>query len=181
MTLRRTSFVEPPPLRPRLVAAAIWALAALALALLAGSAWEARRLEREGVRVEAAIDGLRGEIAGAEGGARGLPDAAAFAGLRARAERLNALAGPLHAPLPRLLEALERALPEGVWISQLTYAADTGAFAVSLLGEDEAALPGALQAVEGIDLLGAVILERQVRLAQGGRTVVQYDVRAQAR
>ena len=180
MTLRRTSFMEAPRPRPRLAALAVWTLAALALGLLAWAAGEARRLDRAADRLEAAIDGLRVEIARAEGGAEGLPSAAAFAELRARVDRLNALVGPRHAPLPRLLEALERAVPEGVWISQLAYAADTGAFAVSLLSEDETALPGALQAIEGIEPLGSVILERQVRLRQGGRAVVQYDVQAQA-
>ena len=181
MTRRCTSFVEAPRLRPRLAAAAVWALAALALGLLAWAAWEARRLDRVAGRLEAEIDGLRVEIAQAEGGAEGLPSAAAFTELHERVDRLNALVGPRHAPLPRLLEALERAVPEGVWISQLAYAADTGAFAVSLLSEEEAALPGALQAIEGIEALGSVILERQVRLRQGGRNVVQYDVQARAR
>ena len=180
MTLRSTSFVEPPRPRPRLAAAALWALAALALAALAGSAWEARRLDRVAAGLGATADGLRAEIAEAQGAAD-RPSAEAFAALRARIERLNAVAGPRRAPLPRLLEALEAELPEGVWISQLTYAADTGAFAVSLLSEDEAALPAALRRVEGIDALSSVILERQVRLRQGGRNVVQYDVRGQAR
>jgi Tfp pilus assembly protein PilN len=179
MSLRGTSFVEPPRIRPRILAALVWTLAALALAALALSAWEARRLERVSAGLRDAADGLRHEIAGAQGAAD-RPSAAAFAELGARIERLNALAGPRRTPLPRLLEALEEALPEGVRIAQLTYEADTGAFAVSLLSEDEGALPEALQGIEGIELLGSVILERQVRMRQGGRNVVQYDVRGEA-
>ena len=181
MTLRRTNFLDPPRARPGLVAAAAWTLVALALALLAWSADEARRLGRVAAELGGTADGLRAEIAALDGRAADLPSAAAFEELGARIERLNALAGSRRAPLPPLLEALERAVPEGVWISQLTYEAGTGAFAVSLLSEDEAALPGALQRIEGVDLLGSVILERQLRLRQGSRNVVQYDVRAEAR
>ena len=181
MSLRRTNFLEARRPRPRLVAAGMWALAALALALLAWSALEARRLDAVASQLRATTGGLRAQIAALEGGASDLPSAAAFAELRARVERLNALAGPRHAPLPRLIEALERAIPPGVSISQMTYAADTGAFAVSLLSEDEAGLPEALRRVEAIDLLDSVILERQVRLRQGQRNLVQYDVQGQAR
>ena len=181
MSLRRTNFLDPRRPRPRLAAVAVWALALAALALLAWSAAEARRLGAVAAQLRSTTSGLRGEIAALEGGAADLPSAAAFAELRGRVERLNALAGPQHAPLPRLIEALERAVPPGVAISQMTYAADTGAFAVSLLSEDEAALPEALRRVEGIDLLRSVILERQVRLRQGSRNLVQYDVQGEAR
>lgn len=181
MSLRSTSFARPTRARPVLAAALAWGLAAAAVAALVWTAVEARRLERLAVGLGVAAADLRLEIEATRGGVSGPPSAAEFEALRGRVERLNALAGPRAEPLPALLEALERAVPDGVWLSQLTYDAGTGAFTASLLSEDEARLPAALRAVEGIEALGSVILERQVRLRQGRRAVVQYDVRARAR
>ena len=179
MTLRRTSFAAERSPRPHLVALVVWGAAVLALGLLAWTVWEARRLDRVAAALSATADGLRHEIAALEE-AEGRPSAEAFSALGARIERLNALTGPRRAPLPRILEALEEAVPEGVRLAQLTYAADTGAFSASLLSEDETALPEALSRIEGLELLSSVILERQLRLRQGDRTVVQYDVRGGA-
>jgi hypothetical protein len=109
-----------------------------------------------------------------------VPSAREFAELAEAAARLNDLAGNRRTPLPGLLTSLEEALPDEVWISQLAYAADTGAFFVSLLGEEETYLPIALQRIEAIDEMGEVILERQARVRSGTRMLLQYDVRAVA-
>ena len=179
--MRRTSFTEPVRFRPGLWAVAAWVLA---LTLFGASGWailEARTAEAEADRLEAHAVRLGQGLSEMGSSDTAVPTAEAFADLSGRIAHLNALTGARRAALPVLLEALEEALPTGVWVGQMAYATDTGAFTVSLLGETETDLPLALQRIEAIPRLADVILERQVRVQTGTRNLLQYDIRAEAR
>lgn len=178
--MRRTSLVEPVRFRPGWISAAVWLLA-LALFIVSGFAfvlaWKADvvadRLEGHGSRLSSELNGMN-ETDGS------LPGEGDIAELAAQIERLNALTGIRHAPLPALLEMLEAAIPPSVWVAQLNYSTETGAFSISLLGENENDLPGALRRIEAVPALKEVILERQVRIQSGSRNLLQYDIRASA-
>lgn len=178
--MRRTNFVAPVRARPGRIAVLVWVLAAALFAgggyafLQAGDAVaDAEKLETHAVR-------LGGELAELGSSDAAVPTEAAFAELAGRVARLNELAGARHTALPEVLAALEAALPPDVWVGQMSYSVETGAFAVSLLGETETELPAALQRIEAIPALSDVILERQVRVQAGARNLLQYDIRAVA-
>lgn len=178
--MRRTSFTEPVRFRPGLWAVAAWVVA---LALFGASGWallEARKADAEADRLEAHGVRLGRELSEIGSSDVAVPTAEAFAELSGRIARLNALTGARQAALPVLLEALEDALPPGVWVGQMAYATETGVFTISLLGEAETDLPIALQRIEAIPRLTDVILERQVRVQTGTRNLLQYDIRAEA-
>lgn len=179
--MRRTNFARPHRAYPGRLALLAWLLAAV---LATGAAWaflEARTSIAAATRLEAHSVRLGTELSTMNSSDISVPTETEFAVLSGRIDRLNALSGPRHVALPVLLSALERALPSGVWVSQMAYSAETGAFAVSLLGETETDLPAALQRIEAIPDLGDVILERQVRVQSGTRNLLQYDIRAAAR
>lgn len=178
--MRHTNFVEPVRTYSGQIAAVLWALA---LSLFAASAWmfvEAREVNAtaDKLGIHAVRLGRELSVIGADDVA--VPTEAAFADLAGRIDRLNSLSGERHTSLLVLLSALENALPEKVWVTQMSYSVETGAFAVSLFGESETDLPLALQRIEAIPELADVILERQVRVQSGTRNLLQYDIRAVA-
>lgn len=178
--MRRTNFVTPERTRPGLVATVVWLVSA-ALFLLAGWAFlEARKLNAEADRLQGHALRLGQELDRMALTDGTVPTEAEFAELVERIEQLNTLSGPRHASLPVLLEALEEALPSGVWVGQINYSVETGIFAVSLQGENETALPAALRRIEEVPKLVDVILERQIRVQSGARNLLQYDIRARA-
>ncbi len=156
---------------------------ALALALFVASGWifmDARRADATADRLAAHAIRLGQELSEMGSAEVVVPTEAAFVDLANRVERLNTLTGERHTTLLVLLAALERALPGSVWVAQMSYSVENGAFAVSLLGETETDLPIALQQIEAIPQLQDVILERQVRVQSGTRNLLQYDIRAVA-
>lgn len=178
--MRSTNFVEPVRARPWRIALLLWASA---VALFVGSGWiflEARRADANADRLGLHAIRLGRELSEMGSADVAVPTEAAFLDLASRIERLNALSGERHTALLVLLAALENALPENVWVAQMSYSVETGAFGVSLLGDSETELPLALQRIEAIPALTDVILERQVRVQSGTRNLLQYDIRAEA-
>lgn len=178
--MRKTNFVEPVRARPMPLAIVIWMIAA-GLFALAGWAFNEARAERDTAdRFREHVTRLGSELSEIGSSDISVPSEEAFAALAVKVERLNRLTGSRHVALPVLLEAMEGALPPEVWVSQMTYSVETGAFTVSLLGEVETDLPLALRRIEAIGELTEVILERQVRVQTGTRNLLQYDIRASA-
>ena len=175
-----TNFATPRTRRPGRWALLFWLLALLGTGFLAWSWTEAEKLRQaaQGARAHAAT--LKAEIAAAAATTAGGPASAEIRALGGRIAFFNALAGDRHTPLSQILTALEGALPNAVWCRNLTYDVETGILSLSLLGRDAATLPAALEAVEALEILRDVILERQVQLRQGQETLVQYDVKARA-
>ena len=163
----------------RAVAATLWlaaaGLAAAAVSITAtgwGQGGEAAALEGH-------LAQAREDVARLSAEAEGTPDAAALAAQAERVAFFNALTGPRALPLPSVLTRLAEAMPDRVWLGQVAYDAGTGRLSVQLRAEDEVALPVALARLEAIEDFGEVILERQVRLREQDRTLVQFDVRAE--
>lgn len=179
--LRQTNFVVARPARPGRLALVLWLAAILLGAAAVWAAMDARDTKLVADRLETHRARLTDDLARLNASDAAVPSAGEFAELAAAADRLNTLSGARRMPLPDLLVALETVLPDEVWVGQLAYATDTGAFFLSLLGEEETALPLALQRVEAIEGLGEVILERQARVRLGSQMLLQYDVRAVAR
>jgi hypothetical protein len=104
--------------------------------------------------------------------------------LRRQAERVtyfNGMIGPRSLSMVEVLALLEDRLPQGLWVSQASYSVENGRLSLSIRTEEETALPPALKRLESDPALDGVILERQVRLQQGGRQLVQYDIEAVTR
>ena len=179
--MRTTSFVSPARARPVRLGLLVWVLAVVFFGIAGWAFVQARQVQdsAEQLRAHAVRMGQRLSELGTA--SESIPSEAAFRELTERVRRLNTLVGDRSAALLVVLTALEEALPPVVWVGQMTYSAETGAFAVSLLGESETVLPQALQRIEDLEILTDVILERQVRIQSGARTLLQYDIRATAR
>ncbi|PUB17053.1 hypothetical protein [Yoonia sediminilitoris] len=169
------------PTRPvRAVTAAIWALVVLAAGVVVWSVLDVRNLQAERATLSTHQARLTEELAALRDLATDAPTTQEIAALAERTTAFNALTGPRAAPLLDVLALLETVLPVEVRISQLVYDAEAGRLALALQAFDEADLPPALRVLEASDKLDDVILERQLRIQQGTRTIVQYDIRAVA-
>lgn len=180
MTAVRATNFAPRARRPVAAVAALLWVAALGAVVAVVWAWsEGARLRSESRQLALHLETVQQEAALLQAEAEGTPEAQA---LRAQAERVaffNALSGPRARPLAGVMAALAGALSENVWLGQMTYDAETGRLALQLRSEDEGALPAALARLEALPMLRGLILERQVRLRQGNRALVQYDVTAE--
>ena len=175
---RNTNFAKPAHIPVFPVVVVLW-LGALAAA--AACVWmflQVSTLKDASARLQEHTGKLQAEVVqlGAAGDAA--PSADAIQTLRQRAVFFNELTGLRRAPLAALLIELETQIPTDVWISQMNYSLDSGRLSLSLQADQETRLPPALSKIEGSGLLGDVILERQLRLQQGQRSLVQYDVQA---
>ncbi len=175
--MRTTNFVRPRARRPALWSLAFWVIGASTLAAAGLMTLESQRLQRVTERLEA---GLVDAPPAPEATDAAIPTSREVADLAGRIAFFNRIVGDRRSEPLEVLAALEAALPAEVWVSTLQYDVATGALTMSLLSSDESRLPEALQRVEGLDLLRSVILERQVRVRQGERTLVQYDIRGEA-
>lgn len=176
--LRTTNFTS--RARPRVfpVALGLWVCA---LSAAAASVWlmlQVADLGDNSAKLEKHIARLQDEVGDISAAGEAAPSAEEIAALIARVTFFNGLSGERRASLPVLLEALEALIPADVWISQLIYSLDTGRVALSMQAEQETQLPPALSRIEASQLLGDVILERQLRVREGRRALVQYDVNA---
>lgn len=174
--IRTTSFVQARPHRAGAISTVFWLLGLAGLAIGAYAIAEGDRFSQDAAR-------LQGHLAAApatqtEDTAIPAPDE--IAALSRRIDYYNDLIGERSAAPSAILDGLEAALPAEVWVQTLSYDAETGRLALSLLSEEENLLPLALQRIEALDLLGAVILERQIRVRRGQRVLVQYDIRGTA-
>lgn len=175
---RRTSFISPSRAPVRMMTALVWALAlGLTVTAVLGIV-ETRALRADARTLSARINELAATEAATGDPAASAPEAGQIARLAADIDRFNAMIGPRPAPLAHLLEGLEASLPADVWINQMVWSADRRTLAVSLQSDDETSLPRALSEIEAAPFLHAVILERQVRLQLGRRTILQYDIEA---
>lgn len=163
------------------VGATLWALGLAALALLAVALSDVARLQDDVAQLSDHTARLSEQAENLRLQAENAPDVAALKVQSERVQSFNALTGPRRAPLVDLLAMLEESLPRGVWISQLNYNVENGRLSVSLRTDQETELPVALRALEAEATLRDVILERQLRLQQGGRQLAQYDIEAEAR
>lgn len=177
---RRTNFVAERTRHPERLALAFLLLGLAGLGLAGWSVADAGRLSREAAAAEARAAQVRSALAASPAERAGTPTTEEIVALAERIAFFNRLAGERHLDLSTLLGRIEAALPSDVWCRALTYNVETGILSLSLLGRDEASLPGALEALEAIDGLSGVILERQVRARQGREVLVQYDVQARA-
>ena len=163
------------------VGATLWALGLAALALLAVALSDVARLQADAAQFSDHAARLADQAEILRVQAENAPDVAALRLQSERVQAFNTLTGPRRAPVVDLLAMMESSLPRGVWISQLNYNVENGRLSVSLRTDSEADLPAALRALEAEATLRDVILERQIRLQQGGRQLAQYDIEAEAR
>ena len=164
-----------------LVGATLWALGLAALALLAVALSDVARLQDDAAQLSDHAARLSDQAEILRGQAVNAPDVAALRAQSDRVQTFNTLTGPRRTPLVDLLAVLETSLPRSVWISQLNYNVENGRLSVSLRTDQETELSAALRALEAEATLRDVILERQLRLQQGGRQLAQYDIEAEAR
>ncbi len=181
MGLKRTSNFASRGRRPvAAVGLVLWALVLAGGGLLWATLSDVARLEDELAQVRDHSARLNDQVAVLETRAETAPDVAALRRQSEAVRNLNALTGPRQMPFADLLALLEDRLPRGVWISQMSYNAENGRLSVSVRTDTESTLPVALRALEGETALRDVILERQLRLQQGGRQLAQYDIEARA-
>ncbi len=178
---RTTNFAGRSRVRAGGVIGAVWTVAAALAAACAYLTWQGLTLLEQEQTVTGHIADLKAELAVLEAEDDAAPSAAEYAALSARVAYHNALVGDRRAELLDVLAALESAVPDDVWLRDLTYDAPTGRLALTLLSRDETALPAALQAIEAVDLLDDVILKRQVQMRQGQEELVQYEIGGVAR
>ena len=178
---RTTNFASRSSARAGGVIAAVWTIAAALAAACAYLTWQGLTLLEQEQKVTRHIADLRSDLAVLEAEDDTAPSRAEYAALSDRIAYHNALVGARRAELLDVLAALESAVPKDVWLRDLTYDAPTGRLGLSLLSRDETALPAALQAIEGLDLLEDVILKRQVQMRQGQEELVQYEIGGMAR
>ncbi len=178
--MRAGNFASQPKRPVALVASAVWTAAILMCGLLVWVFMQATTLRAERDQFVEHRARLTEEVAGFETLAADAPTAADITNLAERAAFFNVLTGPRAMPLMEILGFLEEALPQDVRISQLVYDAESGRLSLALQAFDEADLPPALRLLEASDNLQDVILERQLRLQQGTRSLVQYDIKAHA-
>ena len=177
---RETNFASQRARPVRGVATLVW-LAGFGLVAALVWAWiETMTLRSQIGRFEAHTERLEAQIAAITPRLADAPSAEQLAAQSEEIAFFNTLTGPRTAPLGQVLGTLAAELPGEVWVSQLTYSAENGRLSVALQAGEEAVMPGALRALEQADLFSAVILERQIRLQQGGRNLMQYDVEAVA-
>lgn len=182
MGVRRQTNLASRRRRPvRLVATLLWAAVAAVIAILAVVVIETGRIEDDLAQVTDHALRLNEQIGGLREEAESAPDIEALRDQSRRVLFFNDLTGERHLPITAVLGLLEEKLPRDVWVSQLSYSAETGRLSLSVQTDDETALPPALRTLEAEDRLGSVILDRQLRLQQGGRQLVQYDIQAVAR
>lgn len=124
---------------------------------------------------------LQSQLDGLEGSASQAPDRESFAQQSERIQFFNDLTGPRAVDVAPVLVGMEAALPPDVWASQLSYDAESGRFAISLQSQKESSLALAFKALEDSGTLQDLILDRQVRLQQGGNQIVQFDIQAHTR
>ncbi len=175
---RTTNFIRPRVRPVRLLTTLVWVLAIAFGGLAAQGIAEIRKLRADAMSLSARINDLAASEAQPETATNSAPEAAEIAELAASINWFNTLIGPRPATVARVLEGLEQILADDVWISQMVWSADQRRLTLSLQSDDETSLPPALSAIESADFLNSVILERQVRLQQGRRTLVQYDIEA---
>lgn len=181
MGLKRASNFASRGRRP--VAAAgvvLWAFVLAGGALLVQTLSDVARLEDDLAQVQDHNARLSDQVARLEINAQVAPDVAELRRQSEAVRNFNSLTGPRRMPFTDLLVLLEDKLPRGVWISQLSYNTENGQVSVSVRTDTESTLPVALRALEGETALRDVILERQLRLQQGGRQLAQYDIEARA-
>lgn len=158
----------------------LWALAVAMAALLVAALADVGRLEDDLAQLQDHNGLLSTQVETLEARARTAPDIDALRRQSEAVRLFNTLTGPRQMPLVDLLALLEEKLPAGTWISQMSYNAETGRLSVSVRTDTERALPEALRTLEIETALRDVILERQIRLQQGGRQLAQYDIEARA-
>lgn len=175
---RTTNFATAKPRPVLLVAVTTWIIACgLAVALF----WAVREtwtLRSEQTRLTGHVERLKADIARLSQRVAAAPSAEDIATQAQEITYYNTLVGSRAAPMPVVLDALAGELPTEVWLSQMTYSSETGQLSLSLQAEDEAMLPTALKVLEQNNLLDDVILQRQIRLQQGRRNFIQYEVEA---
>lgn len=178
MSQRTTSFVAPRA-RP------IWPIALLLLALSAGLAagtiylWtESRKFVDNHVQLEKSIARTQSTIERLSADEEAMLNHEELQTTAAEINFFNALSGQRHGTIFSLLEGLERLVPAKVWLHQLTYDAENGKLLLSLRAESEIDLPQALSRIESDAAFNQVILERQLRVQQANRALVQYDIEA---
>ena len=178
---RSTNFARQTRAQARGTILAVWTAAAACAVACAALTYQGLTLLDQEQTLTGHIADLRAEIAIMEQENRAAPSAAAYAALSARIAYQNALLGDRRAEFLDVLSALEAAVPNNVWLRELSYDAPTGRFNLSLLSRDETALPSALQTIEGSALFEDVILKRQLQMRQGNEELVQYEVGGIAR
>ncbi len=158
----------------------LWALTFAVAGLLAAALADVARLEDDLEQVADHNARLAEQVKVLKTRAATAPDVTALQRQSVTVRKFNTLTGTRRMPFTDLLALLENILPRGVWISQMSYNAENGRLSVSVRTDAESSLPVALRALEAEAALTGVILERQVRLQQGGRQLAQYDIEAEA-
>ena len=176
--VRAANFASQPKRPVALVCVVVWAVALFACGLLIWVFMEATAVRAERDQLNAHRLRLTEEVAAFRALAQDAPNAGEIGDLANRTAFFNALTGPRALPLMDILYLLESQMPAEVRISQLVYDVETGRLSLALQAFDEADLPPALRSLEASANMQDVILERQLRVQQGTRTLVQYDIKA---
>lgn len=177
---RATNFITPKRRPIKVLSGVCWA-SGIAAIVFSGWAFEQAQDLDEKAQILTLHENLAQEVPPDQLQDAVIPTSAEIADLRERVVFFNTLTGPRHASPDQVLASLETALDVGTWVRTLTYDVQAGSFALSLLSADETLLPGALQEIETLELFDDVILERQIRVRQGQRILVQYDIRGRTR
>lgn len=175
-----TNFASQPKRPVALVASLLWIAA---IVLLVGTILKLTAAMADGRELERLAEQkarLQEEIAALSVLAEDAPAQEEILALAGRISQVNALTGARALPLQDVLGFLEGTIGADVRVSQFSYDQETGRLVLGLQAEDETTLPPVLRAIEASPLLQDVILQRQIRLQQGSRNVVQFDVEARA-
>lgn len=178
---RQTNFASASKRPVLAVGMVLWALALAVGAVLVVALSDVVQIRADTAQTADHTARLEDQIGTLRQSAEGAPELGRLSEQAERVRFFNGLTGARRLSMPSVLALLEEQLPSDVWVSQLSYSAETGRLSVSVRTAQETAMPPALRALESDARLADVILERQVRLQQGGNQLVQYDIEAVTR
>lgn len=159
-----------------LVTASLWLAVFALLAAIAWTMGESNALRFENAQLEKHISRLHTELAAQQADMVSAPDISQTKSQMARIAYFNTLSGQRSPPVMSVLVKLESIVPEQVRLSKLAYDVELGSLSISLQSPQDSSLPDVLRQIE--TAFASVILERQLRLQQAGRPLLQFDVEA---
>ena len=178
MTIRDRNFVKSHKPKVWLVTSIIWSTLFVSVFLAVQLSSAVFQMQEHSDKIALHIAELEKEVVAMRTAEQALPGATEFVELQRQVSFFNDLVGSNYVPVTKGLETLEEILPEGIRLSKYHQTANGGLIIISIQSENEETLPPVLSKMEDVPAFQSVILERQVRVREGDRNLMQFDVKA---
>ncbi len=176
--VRQTNFATGKPRPVARIATIVWTAVFLCLALTWWVIADLAAVEKQIALFQEHQEKLANDVAAQNDKAEGVPSDQDYAALQSRVEYYNSLSGQRSAPVLEVLKVLGTIIPKDVRLSKFVFDEESGRLVIALQTENDAELPQLLERLEREASFSSVILQRQVRLQQEGKQLLQFEIEA---